>query len=586
VLALARSEGYEIYALTFRYGQRHEAEIEAARRVAASFDVAGHTIAQIDLRAFGGSALTDDIEVPKNRALEEMGEGIPVTYVPARNTIFLSFALAWAEVLGASDIFIGVNALDYCVPASTDIMTEQGVKKIQDIKVGERVLSYGKDGMSWKRVVSHWLSKHQDNLLRISCGRNIFECTPNHHMLKVDYEKKFRLLMNKRIVHVQAQELKVGDYLLVPSQEADVDRNAEEEFDFTPYISGVRWAQEQLEIKDGKVGRVTGVRNYLPLKCQLSDVLTLLGWYVTEGWMTNCNGVCISQTDPQNIQSIVQSITSLGLRARLESSRNDNKTIFFSHPVISHWFKTLGTHAQQKRLPEWCLRLPNRYLAVLFETLIKGDGSWNHQAKQNGKPYNHFYCDFHSSSEVLLKQTIYVAMRLGYRSSMQRTKSGVYSARFSKPRSRMMNGASLMKITAIEVVKNEGDLYDITVEDNHTFVGGRHGFIIAGQSGYPDCRPEYIEAFQKMADLATKAGVEGEQRLKIHTPLIQLTKAQIISKGIELGVDYSLTVTCYGPSAKGAACGECDACRLRLKGFAENGLSDPAMYAAKAQGEG
>jgi 7-cyano-7-deazaguanine synthase len=209
-LAIAKSEGYEIYALTFRYGQRHQVEIEASRRIAALYSVAQHVVAEIDLRAFGGSALTDEIEVPKNRELGEMADGIPVTYVPARNTIFLSFALAWAEVLGASDIFIGVNALDY--------------------------------------------------------------------------------------------------------------------------------------------------------------------------------------------------------------------------------------------------------------------------------------------------------------------------------------------------------------------------------SGYPDCRPEYIEAFQRMADLATKAGVEGRQKLSIHTPLISLTKAQIIQQGIELGVDYSQTVTCYDPAPDGAACGECDACLLRLKGFAENNLADPARY--------
>lgn len=218
VLAIARSEDFEIYALTFRYGQRHEVEIEAARRVAASCGVAEHVVAQIDLRAFGGSALTGDIQVPKNRGLEEMGQGIPVTYVPARNTIFLSFALAWAEVLCASDIFIGVNALDY--------------------------------------------------------------------------------------------------------------------------------------------------------------------------------------------------------------------------------------------------------------------------------------------------------------------------------------------------------------------------------SGYPDCRPEYIEAFQRMADLATRSGVEGKQRLQIHTPLIQLTKAQIIRKGIELGVDYSWTVTCYDPQPDGIACGECDACLLRLKGFTENGWRDPARYASGREAEG
>jgi len=207
VLAIARSQGYELYALSFRYGQRHVFELEAAARVAAAIGVAAHKTAAIDLRVFGGSALTGDIDVPKGRTADDMSHGIPITYVPARNTIFLSFALAWAEVLGSSDIFIGVNALDY--------------------------------------------------------------------------------------------------------------------------------------------------------------------------------------------------------------------------------------------------------------------------------------------------------------------------------------------------------------------------------SGYPDCRPEFIEAFENMANLATKAGVEGRQRLKIHTPLIAMTKAQIIQKGLELGVDYGLTSSCYDPSATGKPCGECDSCVLRRKGFSENGIDDP-----------
>jgi 7-cyano-7-deazaguanine synthase len=209
-LAIARDSGYEVYALTFRYGQRHVVELDAARRIANHFDVAEHTVLDIDLRRFGSSALTAAIDVPKDRPPEEMGQGIPITYVPARNTIFLSFALAWAEVLGAQDIFIGVNALDY--------------------------------------------------------------------------------------------------------------------------------------------------------------------------------------------------------------------------------------------------------------------------------------------------------------------------------------------------------------------------------SGYPDCRPEYIEAFERMANLATRAGVEGRQRLRIHTPLIEMTKAQIIREGLALGIDYSLTVTCYDPAPDAAACGRCDACLLRLKGFADNGISDPVVY--------
>lgn len=113
VLAIALSENYECYSLSFSYGQRHEFELTAAEKIAKDFDVKQHLILNIDMRQIGGSSLTDDIEVPKKRSIAEMNTGIPTTYVPARNTIFLSYALAWAEVIGASDIFIGVNAVDY-----------------------------------------------------------------------------------------------------------------------------------------------------------------------------------------------------------------------------------------------------------------------------------------------------------------------------------------------------------------------------------------------------------------------------------------------------------------------------------------
>lgn len=113
VAAIAQDRGYEVYALSFSYGQRHTAELEAAEFVAAQLQLKRHVVIDIDLRRFGGSALTDDIEVPKGRTLDKMEHDIPVTYVPARNTIFLSYALAWAEVLGAGHIFIGVNAVDY-----------------------------------------------------------------------------------------------------------------------------------------------------------------------------------------------------------------------------------------------------------------------------------------------------------------------------------------------------------------------------------------------------------------------------------------------------------------------------------------
>jgi 7-cyano-7-deazaguanine synthase len=147
VLAIAKAEGYSPYTLSFRYGQRHTIELEAAQRVAQAQGVARHVIADIDLRVFGGSALTDDIAVPHHDSADELGEDIPVTYVPARNTVFLSFALAWAETLGSSDIFMGVNALDYsgypdCRPEyisayenMANLATKAGVEGTQHLKI-------------------------------------------------------------------------------------------------------------------------------------------------------------------------------------------------------------------------------------------------------------------------------------------------------------------------------------------------------------------------------------------------------------------------------------------------------------------
>ena len=156
VLAIAKAEGYETYALSFSYGQRHSWELECARKVASNAGVEDHRVAQIDLRVFGGSALTAGISVPKGRSLEEMSDKIPVTYVPARNTIFLSFALAWAEVLKSSDIFIGVNALDYsgypdCRPEFikaferlANLATKAGVEGHQHLKIHTPLISLSK----------------------------------------------------------------------------------------------------------------------------------------------------------------------------------------------------------------------------------------------------------------------------------------------------------------------------------------------------------------------------------------------------------------------------------------------------------
>ncbi len=155
-LAFARRDGFACHALSFDYGQRHRIELEAAARVARSLGAADHKTAVIDLRLFGGSALTSEIEVPKDRQAAEMSHGIPITYVPARNTIFLSFALAWAEVLGSSDIYIGVNAVDYsgypdCRPEyieaferMANLATKAGVEGAQRLKIHVPLIALSK----------------------------------------------------------------------------------------------------------------------------------------------------------------------------------------------------------------------------------------------------------------------------------------------------------------------------------------------------------------------------------------------------------------------------------------------------------
>ena len=176
-LALARRDGFAIYALTIRYGQRHTAEVDAARQIAQVLGAVRHVIVDLDLRQFGGSALTDDtIAIPKGRALGEMAQGIPATYVPARNTIFLSLALAWAEVLGTNDIFIGVNALDYsgypdCRPEyiaafqrMADLATKAGVQGGQRLTIHAPLI-----GMSKREIIAEGLALGVDYGLTVSC---------------------------------------------------------------------------------------------------------------------------------------------------------------------------------------------------------------------------------------------------------------------------------------------------------------------------------------------------------------------------------------------------------------------------------
>jgi 7-cyano-7-deazaguanine synthase len=175
-LAIAQNDGFTPYGLTFSYGQRHQFEIGASQKIAEASNLTNHIITEIDLRAFGGSALTDDIDVPKDRSENTMSGSIPVTYVPARNTIFLSFALAWAEVLQSNDIFLGVNSMDYsgypdCRPeyiqsfqAMANLATKAGVEGAQSITIHTPLIS-----MTKEEIIRKGLELGVDYSLTHSC---------------------------------------------------------------------------------------------------------------------------------------------------------------------------------------------------------------------------------------------------------------------------------------------------------------------------------------------------------------------------------------------------------------------------------
>jgi 7-cyano-7-deazaguanine synthase len=174
--AIALAEGFEVYGLTFRYGQRHSAELEAARRVSERLGIRKQIVLDIDLRAFGGSALTGGLELPRDTPLEEIGQRIPPTYVPARNTIFLSFALAWAEVLGASDIYMGANAMDYsgypdCRPeyirafqSMANLATRAGVEEGRRLTIHTPLISLSK-----REIIERGLALGLDYSITLTC---------------------------------------------------------------------------------------------------------------------------------------------------------------------------------------------------------------------------------------------------------------------------------------------------------------------------------------------------------------------------------------------------------------------------------
>jgi len=667
-LAIAKQAGYGLNALTFQYGQRHAVEVAAAQRVAQAFGVERHVVVPIDLRIFGGSALTDQLAVPKSRSLEEIGQGIPITYVPARNTIFLAYALAFAEVLGAEDIFFGANVYDYSVggDALVWVRTAQWARlmpiqdfyalpegEYQTVAVDPQTLQ-----LQWRRVIGrfrHWAEHKRCFAIRLERGQEI-TITEDHSLFTIDPA-------TASLISVKGSQITRGMPIVVPF---DLSETAEAWSDDLAFLdlSGLvqsceaRYVQRSIVVENGYITNRLRL-THIPVRFPITDeLLYIVGLWLAEGGKQLDSRSAALRFSIGGIPGAVDTLRSYFQQFNVAISKSplNNYDYSVSSSVFAALFRYLGLFGTakngEKTFPPFFWDLSQHQRRIVIAGLWDGDGSHVFKGasilaqKSHQLIHDTYHClsldgifptigvGRHSQKQLIIRRSQdfrrfvelfplrHPSKRLAYESrgrvkgrdqaiglwkcpgvwhavaseSLQpgeKTRiynaGGKYDASFRAQRAAFSCVPSLQSIVSSKLaflrVRDIQEtrsrwMYDLSVEGAENIIANG---ILAHNSGYPDCRPEYIRAFEAMANLATKAAVEGRQRLQIQTPLIHLSKAQIIQWGLELGVDYALTHSCYDPGPDGSSCGRCDSCLLRLKGFSEAGLADPVAYRTMGQ---
>ncbi|MBU51157.1 MAG: hypothetical protein CL920_20915 [Deltaproteobacteria bacterium] len=662
-LAMAKDQGFEVYALSFQYGQRHSHELDCAKRIAQEMGVKKHHIAQIHLDAFGGSALTDSsIEVPKERPLEDMEKEIPVTYVPARNTIFLSFALAWAEVLEASDIFIGVNALDYSVGGDSFVFIKDEHDELHHVPIREFVEDFPRGRYKtlsinrktwqpeWKKVkakLRHRVGEKRCYRVHLERGDSI-EITEDHSLFTID--ERYQL------TPIKGEDIDPGIPLIVPMtlEEAHPEKDLEY-LDLRGLVGFVNAPLTKTMARE-EDGFVYHRSLALPLQFPITDdFLYATGLWLAEGHITKSGQPHFSNTLPEARERVRRAFAPYD--GTIKVKENGVDYLVQGGKLLGSLLLFIGFTGKaidgDKQLPRWFWQLSRQQKETFLAGFWDGDGSRVHNGtatcaqKSSDLLHELVYAfrslgayptykpmkrqsghvmrmcsasDFKILAELPLndiakKETAEKAAQVKSRDKAKglwksealwkliqeaekpaglatelynrlgKYDNSVRGQRWHKLRDielgyLMDTPLGFQMVTAIEEIQEEY-MYDLSVQGNENFYANG---ILAHNSGYPDCRPEYIEAYEKMANLATKNATQDGLTLRIHTPLIQMTKGEIVKTGLALGVDYSITSTCYDPDEDGRACGECDACLLRIKGFRENEQDDPAPYQKKTQG--
>jgi 7-cyano-7-deazaguanine synthase in queuosine biosynthesis len=641
-LAIARAQGFDCYALTVDYGQRHRVELDAARRVALGLGAREHAVIPVDLRRFGGSALTADLAIPTGRDPGAMTD-IPPTYVPARNTVFLALALAWAEALDAQDLFIGVNALDYSVDGAAVVWVRSPswarpmpIEAFYTLPEGDYEtvgVDPGSLQIGWRRVtgrVRHSAAHKRCVKIRLERGQEL-TISEDHSLFTVDP-------VTARPVTVKGAEIERGMPIVVPfdlSASADAWSRDVSLIDASglPASGGGR-ARGRGRMPTVPSRTAGPERAPLPRRLPVSDeLLYLIGLGLAERAGTGNSLKAAGRADARGTAGagagrpqaggaaggslgtgldrgsrsgrVVAPFRSLGLSGPSSPGETEVPPFFWDLSQRQRRVIVAGLwDGGGRRVPgaDAELALPSDRLVSHTYHCLALDGIfptiWNQRpgpaalrldGASNLRKFVELYAArLHRATRAADEDPAATAAgdestgpwespglldtepttRLGLEAKTEISARGAKSVAglaLASP------GLAALRVVDIEDVRVRY-LYDLSVDGCENFVANG---ILAHNSGYPDCRPEYIEAFERMANLATKAGVEGRSRFRIHTPLIAATKAEIVRRARALGVDLGLTWSCYDPQSDGRPCGVCDACVLRRKGFTEAGVADP-----------
>lgn len=583
-LAEAGTAGFECYALTIDYGQRHRIELEAARAVSAALGVREHKILVVDLREFGGSALTTELPIPTGRAPSDMTD-IPPTYVPARNTVFLSLALAWAETLGAHDLFIGVNALDYSVAGSTRIWIRtprwaraMSIAEVVALPPDEyETVAVDRDTLEigWRRVtqrVRHDATSRRCFRVRLERGQEI-EITEDHSLFTIDPS-------GAQIIPVKGCQIAPGMPIAVPYDLSEIAHAWRTD---TPALSLDNLA--------------------LPLRVPVTDdFLYIVGLWLAEGGKSLDSRTSSLAFSIGGISGAVDAVRRVFAPYGVAVRANGNGWDYIvQSSVFAAAFESWGLFGTakhgEKQVPVFYWTLSQRQRRLIVAGIWDGDGSRavNGEAILAQKSHSLL----RDVEETLLLDGIFPSSRHGRNGQRflvlnrakdfrrfgelyplqheQKRASYIERGRVAGKDVPTLTRMARSKLGFLRVIDVDEtavrDMYDLAVENAENFVANG---VLAHNSGYPDCRPEYIDAFERMANLATKAGVEGTARFRVHAPLLRFSKADIVRRAEQLGIDPRLTWSCYAP-VQNRPCGACDACVLRRKGFLEAGRNDPLI---------